>query len=87
MKKDLIAMVPPSLPRPDLLVSLTGIAELGGAIRLMISATRFWATWLLILGGSAIESLEYEGTSVVRKVWDGRAGLGELDVDGTAITR
>jgi len=26
--------------------------------------------------------LEYEGTSVVRKVWDGRANLGELNVDG-----
>jgi len=26
--------------------------------------------------------LDYEGTSVVRKVWDGRANLGELDVDG-----
>jgi len=28
--------------------------------------------------------LEYEGTSVVRKVWDGRANLGELNVSGTA---
>ncbi len=28
--------------------------------------------------------LVYEGTSVVRKVWDGRANLGELEVDGTA---
>lgn len=28
--------------------------------------------------------LEYEGTSVVRKVWDGRANLGELDVSGPA---
>jgi hypothetical protein len=26
--------------------------------------------------------LDYEGTSVVRKVWDGRANLGELNVDG-----
>ncbi len=26
--------------------------------------------------------LEYDGTSVVRKVWDGRANLGELEVDG-----
>lgn len=25
----------------------------------------------------------YDGTSVVRKVWDGRANLGELEVDGT----
>jgi hypothetical protein len=28
--------------------------------------------------------VEYEGTSVVRKVWDGRANLGELEVDGPA---
>jgi hypothetical protein len=27
---------------------------------------------------------EYEGTSVVRKVWNGRANLVELDVDGPA---
>jgi hypothetical protein len=26
--------------------------------------------------------LHYEGTSIVRKVWDGRANLGELEVDG-----
>jgi len=28
--------------------------------------------------------VEYEGTTVVRKVWDGRANLVELDVDGAA---
>lgn len=28
--------------------------------------------------------VEYEGTTVVRKVWDGRANLVELDVKGTA---
>ena len=28
--------------------------------------------------------LEYDGSSVVRKVWDGRANLGELEVDGSA---
>jgi len=28
--------------------------------------------------------LDYQGTSVVRKVWAGRANLGELDVDGAA---
>ena len=28
--------------------------------------------------------VEYEGTSVVRKVWDGRANLLELEVDGPA---
>ncbi len=28
--------------------------------------------------------VEYEGTSVVRKVWNGRANLGELEVDGSS---
>jgi hypothetical protein len=28
--------------------------------------------------------VEYEGTSVVRRVWNGRANLGELEVDGPA---
>ena len=49
MKKDLIAMVPPSLPRPDLLVSATGVLELAGAAGLLFEATRFWAACGLIL--------------------------------------
>ncbi len=53
MRKDLIAMVPPSLPRPELLVFLTGIAELAGAIGLLVPSLRFWAacglTLLLVL--------------------------------------
>lgn len=28
--------------------------------------------------------VEYEGTSVVRRVWNGRANLGEIEVDGPA---
>src|SRR5262245_49639066 len=28
--------------------------------------------------------VEYEGTSVVRRIWDGRANLVELEVDGPA---
>lgn len=35
------------------------------------------------LSGST-EWVEYEGTTVVRKVWDGRANLVELDVKGAA---
>jgi uncharacterized membrane protein len=35
-RTDLIGMVPPRLPRPDLLVTLTGIAELAGAIGLLL---------------------------------------------------
>jgi uncharacterized membrane protein len=49
MKNDLIAMVPPSLPRPDLLVFATGIAEFAGAVGLLIPATTFWAACGLIV--------------------------------------
>jgi uncharacterized membrane protein len=49
MRRDLIAMVPPSLPRPDVLVFLTGIAELAGAVGLLVPSVRFWAALLLIL--------------------------------------
>jgi uncharacterized membrane protein len=38
-RADLIAMVPPRLPRPDLLVTLTGVLELAGAVGLLIPAT------------------------------------------------
>ncbi len=49
MRKDLIAMVPPSLPHPGLLVSFTGVMELAGAAGLLFEATRFWAACGLIL--------------------------------------
>jgi uncharacterized membrane protein len=48
MRKDLIAMVPPSFPRPDVLVFVTGAAELAGAAGLMYPSTRFWAACGLI---------------------------------------
>jgi uncharacterized membrane protein len=48
-KKDLIAMVPPALPRPDVLVLATGIAEIAGAIGLLFPPTAFWATTGLIV--------------------------------------
>ncbi|WP_328423457.1 DoxX family membrane protein [Micromonospora sp. NBC_00389] len=35
----LIAMVPPALPRPALLVTLTGVLELVGAVGLLVPAT------------------------------------------------
>jgi len=49
MKSDLVAMVPPGVPRPDLLVALTGIAELAGAVGLLIPATTYWAACGLIV--------------------------------------
>ena len=35
LRADLVAMVPPALPRPDLLVTLTGLLELAGAVALL----------------------------------------------------
>jgi|SRR5579872_141817 len=35
-RSDLIAMVPPAFPRPDLLVTATGVFEILGAIGLMV---------------------------------------------------
>jgi uncharacterized membrane protein len=49
MRKDLIAMVPPGVPRPELLVFLTGIAEVAGSVGLLVPSLRFWAVIGLIL--------------------------------------
>jgi uncharacterized membrane protein len=38
-RPDLIRMVPPALPRPDLLVSFTGVLEILGAIGLFVPIT------------------------------------------------
>ena len=37
-RADLLKMVPPALPRPELFVSLTGLLELAGAIGLLVGA-------------------------------------------------
>ncbi|MFD4366920.1 DoxX family protein [Rhodococcus sp. NPDC058521] len=39
MREELIAMVPPALPNPGLLVTITGILELAGAVGLLIHRT------------------------------------------------
>lgn len=49
LRHDLIGMVPPALPRPDLLVTATGILELVGAVGLLIPVTAPWAAAGLIL--------------------------------------
>jgi uncharacterized membrane protein len=48
-KKDLIAMVPSVFPRPELLVSTTGVLEVLGAVGLLVPATRSLAGTGLIL--------------------------------------
>lgn len=39
VRADLVRMVPPGLPRPDLLVAGTGVLELAGAIGLLVPTT------------------------------------------------
>jgi len=48
-RRELSAMVPPGLPRPDLLVALTGVAEGAGAVLLLVPATRRLAALGLVL--------------------------------------
>jgi uncharacterized membrane protein len=48
MRKDFVAMVPPSLPNPELLVTLTGVLELAGAAGLLLDTTRTLAAYGLI---------------------------------------
>lgn len=43
MRAELIDMVPPALPAPAFLVTLTGILELAGAVGLLWQPTRPWA--------------------------------------------
>lgn len=38
-RPDLIRMVPPGFPRPDLLVTITGVLEILGAVGLLVPAT------------------------------------------------
>ncbi|MDQ3895822.1 MAG: DoxX family protein [Actinomycetota bacterium] len=42
-RRDLIAMVPPRLPRPDVLVTITGIVELAVAVAVLFDAAAAWA--------------------------------------------
>jgi uncharacterized membrane protein len=48
-RADLIRMVPPGFPRPDLLVTITGVLELAGAVGLLIPATARLAAICLAL--------------------------------------
>jgi uncharacterized membrane protein len=43
LREELVAMVPPALPAPELLVALTGVLELAGAAGLLIRSTAPWA--------------------------------------------
>ncbi|WP_129837901.1 DoxX family protein [Streptomyces sp. RFCAC02] len=49
LRAQLIGMVPPRMPRPDLLVSATAVLQVAGAIGLLIPATATAAAVCLIL--------------------------------------
>ena len=42
-RTDLIAMVPPVFPRPDVIVTITGILEIAAAVGLLFERTARWA--------------------------------------------
>jgi uncharacterized membrane protein len=43
LRAELIRMVPPALPNPGLLVTITGLLELAGAVGLLLRPTAPWA--------------------------------------------
>ena len=49
LRDDLVAMVPPVLPHPELLVTVTGVLELAGALGLLLPRTAAWAAGGLAL--------------------------------------
>lgn len=44
MRAELVAMVPPWLPAPELLVTVTGVLELLGVVGLLLPRTAHWAS-------------------------------------------
>lgn len=49
MRPDMIAMVPPSVPNPEFMVTFTGICEILGAVGLLVPRTRRIAAVALIV--------------------------------------
>ncbi|WP_067490810.1 DoxX family protein [Actinomadura hibisca] len=49
LRASLVEMVPPNLPQPELLVTITGVLEFAGAVGMLIPATAPWAAGCLIL--------------------------------------
>jgi uncharacterized membrane protein len=48
MRADLVAMVPPVVPNPELMVTFTGICEVAGAVGILLPRTRRIAALALI---------------------------------------
>lgn len=49
MRPDMVAMVPPSVPNPELMVTFTGVCEILGAVGLLVPRTRRIAAVALIV--------------------------------------
>ena len=49
MRGDLVRMVPPFVPNPELMVTFTGVCEIAGAIGLLVPRTRRIAAFALIV--------------------------------------
>jgi uncharacterized membrane protein len=49
MRDDMIRMVPPSVPNPELMVTFTGVCEILGAIGLLVTRTRRLAAVALLV--------------------------------------
>jgi uncharacterized membrane protein len=49
MRSDLVRMVPPAIPNPEFMVTLTGICEIVGGVGLLVPRTRRMAAIALIL--------------------------------------
>ncbi len=49
MRADLVRMVPPGVPNPELMITVTGICEILGAIGLLVPRTRRIAALALVL--------------------------------------
>jgi uncharacterized membrane protein len=49
MRADLIRMVPPEIPNPELMVTFTGVCEVLGAVGLLVPQTRRMAAVALVL--------------------------------------
>ena len=49
MRPDMVAMVPPSVPNPEFMVTFTGICEILGAVGLLVPQTRRIAAVALIV--------------------------------------
>ena len=49
MRADLVRMVPPAIPNPELMITFTGVCEILGAIGLLVPRTRRLAAVALIL--------------------------------------